>query len=90
MRSVLVAASCGLALLLSAPVMASETQSATDQARMESASQQLICRAPVHESQLLLRAKQCYTKAEWDARLSRMQNSIRELQTRALTVNNGI
>lgn len=90
MRSVLVAASCGLALLLSAPAMAGESQSAVDQVRMEPTNQQLICRAPVHEGQLLPRAKQCYTQEEWDARLRRMQNSIREIQTRALTVNNGI
>lgn len=90
MRNVLIPAGCGLALLLSTAAMAGESQSATNGVRVEQASQHVICRAPVHEGQLLLRAKQCYTKNEWQARQRRMQNGVREIQTRALTVNNGI
>jgi len=85
MRSFLVASSCGLALLLSATAMAGESQGGAEQAHLVPASQQLICRAPVHEGELLPSAKQCYTQQEWDARQKRMQNSIREMQMRALT-----
>jgi hypothetical protein len=36
---------------------------------------------------VLPRAKQCHTKDEWEARQTRMQNSVRDSQMRALTLN---
>jgi len=90
MRKTIVSAACALGLLISTGAIAGSSQSASDQSQVQPASQQISCRAPVHEGQLLPRAKQCYTQQEWQARQKRMQESIRELQTRALTVNNGI
>jgi len=82
---------CGLGLLISTSAMAGGSQTAMSavkvQPSVQPARQKLICRAPVHNGAVLPRAKQCYTKDEWDARQRRMQNSVRDYQDRSLTLN---
>jgi hypothetical protein len=85
MRTTALSLICGLGLLAAACAAPHKHQSLATQAP-ETGGEQLVCRAPVHEGQLLPGAKQCYTKAEWEARQKRMQNSIRDLQMRSLTL----
>lgn len=85
MRIARFSAICSTAILLAAGASYAGTPTETA-ARQD--DQQLICRAPVHEGMLMTQAKQCYTKAEWDARMRRMQYSVHEVQIRALTSNN--
>lgn len=77
---------CGAALLLAAGT--SQAGPAKHKIEVKQARNQLICRAPVNNGLLMVRAKQCYTQAEWDARQKRMQHSIHDLQMRNLLQNN--
>ena len=88
MRPMLVSLALGFGLAFSGSALAMPVHNpetgTTATGQIEPVSQQLICRAPVHEGLLLPRAKQCYTKVEWEARQKRMQQSIRELQMRSM------
>lgn len=86
MRNAYSSAIWGAALLLVAG--AAQAGPAQPEAKAQPISQQLICRAPVDNGLLITRGKQCYTKAEWDARHKRMQDSLRQYQMQNLLQNN--
>ena len=90
MRNQFLAFIGGFALLMAPLAFAAHAQAQGSQVKVEPAAQQkpakpkLICRAPIDNGMLLTRAKQCYTKAEWEARRKRMQKSVSDIQMRTM------